>query len=68
MKDEPSMLDTVTSIAIGVAAFGACVVFRWALEAYGTRARVHPQRCICPKHRRRDPKLAGLGKRRMEHG
>lgn len=63
-KDPPSVLETLGSLAVGVTAFGALLVGRWLLDLHYQRTRSHPPRCICRRHRRRDPKVAGLGKRR----
>lgn len=64
------MLDSVLSIGTGVAAFCACLILRAALEWHRAVTREHNAGCVCPIHRRRDPKVVGVGrkKRRSANG
>ena len=69
MTEPPSVSATVQSLALGVAAVVACLVVRAALDWHRTATRAHPAGCICPWHRRRDPKVGAAGKKwRSVHG
>lgn len=64
------MLESLTSLGTGVAAFCACLILRAALEWHYAATRAHPAGCICRQHRKRDPKVVGVGrkKRRSANG
>lgn len=65
------MLESLTSLGTGLAAFCACLILRAALEWHVAVTRGHNAECrTCPQHRRRDPKVVGAGrkKRRSANG
>lgn len=65
MKEPPPVLSTLSSIGLGVAAFGACLVVWWVRELHQQAARGHNRGCICRFHHvRRGVKVAGSGTKR----
>lgn len=64
MKEPPTVLETLTSLGTGVAAFCALLLVRAALDWHRAVTREHPAGCICVRHRKRDPRVVTLGKKR----
>lgn len=63
MKEPPTVLETLTSFGAGVAAFCALLLVRAALDWHRAVTREHHRGCVCPIHRRRDPKVPGSRRR-----